>query len=191
MILTMRLSFLSMIIVIIIISYDLEYFLKFGLLSSIIFYIWVYIVIPITYHTVEYFYTVCYYCKIRMKSINKNTEKLIKNTFIPYSSINELLRNYDNMFKTIINYNKMWKKIFFILVYSFIPFNLVLLHELLFEELPKQTMIAILFTIIYSLLILFSCNLTTASVLKQVLKSEKLIFKLLIKLGPVVNVKRK
>ncbi len=191
MILTIRLSFLAMIIVVIIFVYDFLYLIKFGLLSSIIFYIWVYYVVALCYYSVQYFYTVCYYCKIRMKSLNDNTEAILKISFISLPLIDKLLEDHNNIFKTIINYNRFWKKIFFILIYSFIPFNLTLLHQLLFEDLPKQSLIAIGFAFTFATLFLFSCNLMTASVLSEVLRSEKLIHKILTKMGPIVNTKRK
>jgi len=189
--LTMRLSFLTMIIVVIIFVYDLLYLIKFGLLSSIIFYIWMYYVVALCYYSVQYFYTVCYYCKIRMKSLNVNTEAILKMSFISIPLIDKLLEDHNNIFKTIINYNRFWKKIFFIIIYSFIPFNLTLLHQLLFEDLPKHSLIAIGFTFTFATLFLFSCNLITASVLSEILRSEKLIHKFLIKMGPSVNTKRK
>jgi len=188
---TIRISFLLMIIIIIVFKYNLHYFIKYGLISSIIFYFWVYFTAPMVYYVMEYIYIICNYCRTRVNSINKKTIYLTNKFFKSYQLIDKLLEEYNDMFNTINDYNRFLKKIYLIFILCLIPYDLILLHQILFEDLPIQTLIAITLTLVFSLFLQSFLNSISASVSNEVSKSEKLIRQLMIKSGIIVNNTRK
>jgi len=126
-----------------------------------------------------------------MNSININLKSLIHNEFISNQSIDEFLKDHNDMCNTINDYNKFWKNIFQILVLSLIPANLLNLQQLLFEKMPNNTLIALVNFLIFTLTLLYICNTLTALVSKQVLKSYVLINKLLLKLKSNHSIRRR
>jgi len=184
-------SVILIVIMITLFRYKFYYFIQYGFISSIIFYLFIYLGLGITYHSFGYFYYICYYCKVRVKSINQNTEYLINKTFTSLSQIDKLLKNHNNMCKTIQEYNRFWSKIYALFIYNLIPCNLIILHQFLNQELPTHTFIAVLIFILFTISVQLSCNSITASVSKEVSGSHKLFIKLFLKLGPAMNTKRK
>jgi len=117
-----------------------------------------------------------------MQSINNKLNKIIEEKFIFKSTIDNLLEDHIQMCNTIIYYNKFWNKILQLIILSLIPFNLICLHQIFFEELPKQTIISASTVLLFTLFYLLLLSTITASVHKEVLKSYKLFNKLFIKL---------
>jgi len=185
------LSISLMIVIIIIFKYDFNYFIKFGFISSILFYLYVYYVASFVYYGPMYFFIVCYYCKMRMQSINNKLKKIFGKIIISKSSIDNLLEDHNQMCNTIIIYNKFWNKILQLIILSMIPFNLIYLHQIFFEDLPKQTIFATSTVLLFTSFFLLTMNTITAVVHKEVLKSYKLFNKILIKLGNSKSIKRK
>jgi len=95
------------------------------------------------------------------------------------------------MCNTIIYYNKFWRKILELIILSLIPFALIYLHQLFFEDLPELAAISTATVVSFTLFFLWITNAITASVHKEALKSHKLFNKLFLKLGNNKSIKRK
>jgi len=184
-------SVVLMIFVIMIFVYDFWYLIEFGFLSAILYYFYVYYVVVITFTSVKYFYIICYYCKLSMESINISTESLTNKALLSFKSIDKLLKNHNDMCFSVSIYNKFWRNIYRIIIFGLIPFNLIYLHQLLFEEISVQTLVVILFSSILCTIFIFLCNTMTASVSSEFANNYKLMLKLFIKFGTIINMKRK
>ena len=184
-------SFLLSVIVLLI-SYNFWRFLKYGIIAIIIHNLWFYYALAIIYFTFSYLYYICFYCKIRMKTINTNIKSINNSFLMSYALIDKLIKDHNNICKTIISYNNFWQKILRLLIgCNLIPFTLIFLHQSMFEDLPFHTLFTAITGFSCGLSILFLIFFITSSVSKEVSKSYKLIYKLLIKFGPIVNTKRK
>ena len=184
-------SFFVLVILLLLLNYDLEHMLKYGIISGFLFYTWLIYVVPCTYQTVKYFLIVCFNCKYRVIELNKMGEQIAKQPFLRYTSLWKLLDSYNKIFNLIEIYNKFWKKNLFIVVYGLTPFNLILLHQLVFEALPNYVLICVGFAFTFATAFLFLLNSITASVFKEVKRSEQIIFDLMTKFYTNSNIKRK
>jgi hypothetical protein len=150
----------------------------FGILNAIYFCFWCYSVLLITTYTFLYFFITCYYCSLKMKSLNQNMPK--KHGFLGLRQLNNILDEHNAIINEIISYNKFWKKYYFTMNYALIPFNLMVLQQILFENLPLHSLISSLFLAVGYLISFLVLNLVTASVNRQVSKSYKNLYKLYI-----------
>jgi hypothetical protein len=123
-----------------------------------------------------YYFVVCYYVNLRFNTLNRMILEAIKKFHI--NKLQEILAEHNSICDDIFAFNKFWKKCFFAINYNIIPINLMLLHEILFEDsLFLGQIAAILITTGY-LSSHFILNLITASVNKNTTKSRKNLLKL-------------
>ena len=116
-----------------------------------------------------------------------NSEKLLLN----YKSIDKIIGEHNKICQSIFEYNIFWKNYYCLLIYTLIPINAILLHQILFESLPTFVLIAgtLGFISIFGFQILI--NLMTASISREVTKSNKYINNFYMKYSLVINIKRK
>jgi len=172
-------------------KFEFWYFLKFCLLSFTIFIFWCVYVTAIPYFGIGYFYFVIYYCKLRIRNINENVEDLINKSFFSLTSVDDLIEDHNNICEMINNYNKLWRNVYALFVYNLIPYNLNLLHQLWSEELPTYSLYLFTSVAVLSVTFQFLFNFITASVSKEVAKSHKLIYSLLVRFGRNISVRNK
>jgi hypothetical protein len=185
-------SFLALIPVITsIIVHDLEYILKYGILSGILFYAFTHFVIFILGYSFLYFFIVCYYCKIRFKSFNRKIGANNNKIFIKNELFDALLEEHNEICDTIILYNKFWSKYYFALTYTLIPVNLMLIEEISFHKLNFATFgvcSTFCFTAMFCHLLF---NSITGSINAEAVKSYKFMHQFLIDINFSIDIKRK
>jgi len=166
-----------------------------GFISSLIFCVEFICVAIIISYSFLYYFIVCSYCKIRFKSLNnKISESITSRPFFVTKIVSELIEEQNNICNDIIVHNEFWKKYLFVITYSLIPVNLMILHSLLFEELVKYIFALTLMVVLASSFIQFTFISMTASINKESSKTYKLLFKfyseknIRIKLGNKIKV---
>src|SRR5260221_685315 len=84
-------------------------FIIYGIISIILYILLSFLIVKILYYSFEYFYIICYYCKIRVKCLCNqmvlNSEHLLLN----YKSIDKIIRGHNKICQTIFKYNLFWK----------------------------------------------------------------------------------
>jgi hypothetical protein len=128
------------VILIMIFNYDFYYALKYGFISALVFCLYLYYSLGIIYHTIMYFFIICYYCKILTNNLNKNLEYLIKKFFISKKAIDNLLKDHNYMCNTIQEFNIFWKNIYLSLILGSVLITALILHQIFFEDLPEYTL---------------------------------------------------
>jgi hypothetical protein len=180
-----------MLTAIIVFKYDLFRAISIGLISLIVLWLHSYYIASIFYYSLMYFLIISYYCKLRMNSINENLKILIEKFIVPNKSIDNLLKDHNDICNTINDYNIFWKRIYELTLYGIIPINLIFLHQIFFEDLLLINRLAFIIAVIPNLSLLFVLNFMTASVHKEVSKSYRLINSLLLKLGSNLATRRR
>jgi hypothetical protein len=184
-------SFITLMPISTIIFQDLEYILKYGILSGISFCAFAYFVIFIPCYSFLYYFIVCYYCRIRFKSFNRKIGANNNKIFIKNEFFDALLEEHNEICDTIILYNKFWSKYYFALTYSLIPVNLMLIEEIAFHKLNFATF-GVASTFCFGAMfchLLF--NSITGSINAEAVKSYKFMHQFLIDTKFSVNIKRK
>jgi hypothetical protein len=185
-------SFLTLIpIITSIVVHDLEYILKYGVLSGILFYAFSHTVIFISCYSFLYYFIVCYYCKIRFKSFNRKIGANSNKIFIKNEFIDALLEEHDQICDTIILYNKFWNKYYFALTYSLIPANLMLIEEITFHKLAFATFGVCSTFSIGTMICHLLFNSITGSINAEAVKSYKSMHQFLIDINFSIDIKRK
>jgi len=96
-------------------NYDFVDFLLFGLTWILISLIWCYHCCIVAYYFPGYFFIVCYYLKLRLKTFVKRL-KIFKTSVKRYPNMAKLLKvkllleEHNDLCKQIHHYNKYWKK---------------------------------------------------------------------------------
>jgi hypothetical protein len=176
---------------IIVFNYDFFRAIFIGLISLIVFWLYCYYAAGIVYYSLMYFLVISYYCKLRMNSINENLKILTEKFIISNKSIDNLLKDHNDICNTINDYNIFWKRIYELTLYGIIPINLILLHQVFFGDLLLLNHLGFIISVTSYLSLLFVLNFMTASVHKEVSKSYRLINSLLLKLGSNHTTRRK
>jgi hypothetical protein len=127
-------------------------------------------------HTFFYYFIVCYCVEIRFNSFNK--ELFERKLLFKIRHIEEIIGEHNRICNDIQEYDKFWRKYYFILCYTIIPLNLMFLQQLLFYNLIITSVITITSIIIGLILSHIILNLITASVNKNASKSHKYLFKI-------------
>jgi len=161
----------------------------YGILNVFWFCLWSFCITNIIAYSFFYYFIVCFYFIIAFKSLNNKITQI--EMFYRRRKVNQIIIEHKLICDDINKYNKFWKKYYFAINYTLIPINLMLLHQLLFEELIFSTfVVSVLFLFSYSLSH-FLFNLLTASINRESLKSHKYLQKLLTKNLFLMNVKQK
>jgi hypothetical protein len=176
---------------IIIFNYDFYRAISFGLISLMLILLYCYYSVALIHYCLMYFLIICYYCKLRMNSINKNLNYLIEKFMISNKSIDNLLKDHNDLCNAIYDYNIFWKRIYKYCLYGIIPINLIFLHQVFFGELRLQILLGFIIAVISYLSLLLILNFITASVHKEVSKSYKLLHLLYLKISSTHMIKRK
>jgi hypothetical protein len=167
---------------IILFKYDFYRAITIGLISLIIIWLYCNYTAGLIYYSLMYFLIVSYYCKLRMNSINENLKILTENFMIPNKSIDNLLKDHNDICNTINDYNIFWKRIYEMTLYGIIPTSLISLHQVFFGDLLLLNRLGFIIQVTSCLSLLFVLNFMTASVHKEVSKSYRLINFLFLKL---------
>lgn len=114
-------------------NYTLFDFVVFGIPWTLIWIIWDYFIITGLYWMPAYYFIVCFYVKLRLRSVYKKLNKMIvRKKSIPivlkYFKAFNIIKEHNEICVTINNYNKFWRKylsitsIIFILLICFLSY---------------------------------------------------------------------
>jgi len=157
-----------------ILFFDSTDILVYGIISSLKLCSFIYFIFIIISYSFLHYFIVCYYCKMRFTLFNREILELISNkVFFMSKTVNQLIDELDRVCNDIIVHNKFWKKYLFIITYTLIPINLMLLHQLFFEDLMIAIYILSLSFVITTLLSQYMINSMTASINIEASKSYK------------------
>jgi len=157
-----------------ILFFDSTDILIFGIMSSSKLCAFVYSVFIIISYSFLYYFIVCYYCKMRFMSFNRDIFELISNKVLFTSkTVTQLIDELNLICNDIILHNKFWKKYLFIITYTLIPINLMILHQIFFEHLMIGIRIISLLFMIATFVSQYLLNYMTASINIEASKSYK------------------
>jgi len=189
----LSLSFMILLIITtLVINFNYSDLIKYGLITAINYFIWFHINAVGNIEVFLYYFIVCYYFKLRLKSFNKcllsdKTEKV----FLKFKAIDQLIEDHNRICLDIKTYNRFWKKYYFAFIYTLFPANLLILQLILFEKI-SFTVFCILFCFglgtIFSQLIF---NFMTASITTETSKSYKALQKFYLHMNYSMNISRK
>jgi len=171
--------------------HDWNLIMTFGVINILLYLPITYFVTFTVFYAFLYFYIVCHYCKMRFKSFHKFIDKVNQKQFFEYRVLNEIVNEYNDICNTIIKYNKFWKNYYFVLNYTLIPINLMLLHQSLFENIHSIILLTLILTNICCLAIHLVFNTIMASVNKESTKSFKYLQRFYLNIVSLINNKQK
>jgi hypothetical protein len=163
--------------------------LFFGILSAIFHGLWTNYAFGVQLYSFLFYFMSCYYFEIRFKILNNNISRNSKLSVVKLTA--RIIREHNNICNDILKYDKFWKSFYFVLTYTIIPMNLMLLQQLLLDDIILTAIL------IYSMLVIIYSvshtvvNLISASVNKNALKSHKFLFKFQTKFISSINVKQR
>jgi hypothetical protein len=163
--------------------------LFFGILNAIFHGLWTNYALGVQLYSFLFYFMSCYYFEIRFKILNNNISRNSKLSVVKLTA--RIIREHNNICNDILKYDKFWKSFYFVLTYTIIPINLMLLQQLLLDD------IILTAVLIYSMLVIIYSvshivvNLISASVNKNALKSHKFLFKFQTKFLSSINVKQR
>ena len=139
----------------------------------------------VVYHSLLFYFIVCYYCKYRFKSYNSTAIDIMKESFITSKKFSILIKEHNSVCYDIFINNKFWKKYYFAINYTLIPFSLLCLHQLLFENLNLLAFLIIFIAFLCQFCFHLIFNLMTASINNEAKKSYKILIKILQKFNNI------
>ena len=159
-------------------AYNLMDFILFGILSDLIFILFIYSLAPVGFYSFLCYYIVCEYIRWKFKSINESfreySNKFTTNPIV----FNHLIHKHNILCKEIHCFNKFWKRFFFNITYTLMPTNLLLLHQIIFGKFDNFVvpyLLETVFVISFSLYLIMC--LTNLSINRESKKSFKILFK--------------
>jgi len=167
-----QLSFPLMTISVLIVHFDsITVHISYAILNSIMFCLWCYSILKIISYSFFYYFIVCYYCRMRLRSLNKLISKI--KIFSKSSKIDEVIKEQNDICNDMVIYNKFWKNYYFAINYVLTPINLMLLEEMLFEKLPFTTLLIVILFLVNNLLSHLMLNILTASLNREARELHK------------------
>jgi len=179
-------------VILVIASHDLIEIFKYGIPGILVYFSMGFPILFILSYSFLYYYIVCYYCRMRFRILNnflvlKSANKM----FIKYKLIDELFQEHNSICNKIVFYNKFWKHYFFAINYALIPFNLLLMQQIIFEKTNLSIFMTLFSVLCGSLGSHLMLNSIIASSNKESSKSYKSLHNLFLNFINVINIKRK
>jgi hypothetical protein len=100
--------------------------LFFGILNAIYHGLWAHYVLTIQLYSFQFYFMSCYYFEIRFKIFNNNISRNSKLSVVKLTA--RIISEHNNICNDILKYDKFWKSFYFVLMYTIIPMNLMILH---------------------------------------------------------------
>jgi hypothetical protein len=162
--------------------------LFFGILDAIFHVLWTNYVLSVQLYSFLFYFMSCYYFEIRFKILNNNISRNSKLSVVKLTA--RIISEHNNICNDILKYDKFWKNFYFVLTYTIIPINLMLLQQLLLDDIVFTAILLYLMVVIIYLISHIVLNLISASVNKNALKSHKFLFKFQNKFLSLISVKQ-
>jgi hypothetical protein len=163
--------------------------LFFGILNAIFHGLWTNYALGVQLYSFLFYFMSCYYFEIRFKILNNNISGNSKLSVVKLTT--RIICEHKNICNDILKYDKFWKSFYFILTYTIIPINLMLLQQLLLDDIILTAILIYSMIVIIYLMSHIVLNLISASVNKNALKSHKFLFKFQTKFISSINVKQR
>jgi hypothetical protein len=178
-------------IVLLAINFNFIDVLKYGIISLLLYYLFCIPFLTLITYGFFYYFIVCYYFKIRFKSLELFITNLTNGSRLKFSSFRAVIKQHNSICKDMKNYNRFWSKYYFALNYTIIPFNLLALQLIFFEENAPMVLISAIIFIIFSMFSHFTLNSITASVNGEAGNSFKYLNKLFMSENSILSVRSK
>ncbi len=163
--------------------------LFFGILNAIFHCLWTNYVLGVQLYSFLFYFMSCYYFEIRFKILNNNISRNSKLSVVKLTA--RIISEHNNICNDILKYDKFWKSFYFVLTYTIIRINLMLLQQLLFDDIILTAILIYSMGVIIFLKSHIVLNLISASVNKNALKSHKFLFKFQTKFLSLISVKQR
>jgi len=138
--------------------YSLDHLLKASIWMSINLFLIVYTVVN-SYIVVAFMYFIQLYINLKAQKVNESMKTFETNSHTNISIItNSFLVEHNQICLEIHNINKFWKKLYSNFVYTMIPFNLLALHQIIFEDLKLHVQITFGIIVIVQFFLYFGFN---------------------------------
>ena len=165
--------------------------LLFGLLSALLFVIFMFCGTRLTAYSFLYYYCICVYFGIYFKEYQIKIRAENERIFLIKENIMDLLNVQNIILNKIIKFNRFWCDYTFIVCYTIIPMTLVFIELILFHRLEIHSRILISFLGLVLLLSLFCFNIIAANINSKAINSAKSLYKLLFKFRLCLNISEK
>jgi len=136
------------------------------------------------YTSASLFYLILYYFELRCDKINGRITVL--NLFHSKGVLiltKILIIDHNNICDEISVYNRFWKKHYFWFLYSVIPINLCVLHQVLFEEMMIYSLLMWFFIVVSSWIFIFFISFCASVVSNRIHSTAKKLYKLQLNLN--------
>jgi hypothetical protein len=183
----------SIILGIVLLAINLNFIdvLKYGIISLLLYYLFCFSFPTIFFYGFFYYFIVCYYFKIRFKSLKPFITNSTNGSRLKFSSLRAIIKQHNTICKDTKNYNRFWSKYYFALNYTIIPFNLLALQLIFFEDNALMVLISATIFVILSMFSHFMLNSITASVNAEAGNSFKYLNKLFMSKNSILSVRSK
>lgn len=165
--------------------------LKYGIISLLLYYLFCIPSLTLLSYGFFYYFIVCYYFKIRFKSLKLFITNLTNESRLKFSTFRAVIKQHNSICKDTKNYNRFWSKYYFVLNYTLIPFNLLALQLIFFEDNALMVLISAIIVVISSMFSHFMLNSITASVNGEAGNSFKYLNKLFMSENSILSIRSK
>jgi len=126
--------------------------------------IWCYLMSWITIYPFSFFHVICYYCILRIKLNNDQLYSVLDSQEKVTQIFGQFLEEYNDIQKTVYDFNKFWKKYYLVSIFTLTPINVICIQQIFFAKLEKS-ILAIFVVVAYNTSIfIFLVNFISASV---------------------------
>jgi len=140
---------------------------------------WIYVIVfginSLT--TLTFVCLLSYYFNLKANKINRNLNVLLNSNKLSSYQVSiaakSFISEHNQICFQISSFNKFWKKLYFIFVFTVIPMNLCFLHQFLFGKIELFVRLFIGFSVIIELFVIFIFQFMIASISSSMHKSAK------------------
>ena len=130
---------------------------------------------------------ICFVAIIHLKSINRRIFHLLDKNVVLfqrslnihiYKNIKQFIEEHNDFCHIFVDYNRFWSKVYFAFFFTLIPINLVLLHQILFEDIEWKIRLFLGFAAIILTLEVYIIQYIFAYISYEIHKTTKLLARL-------------
>jgi hypothetical protein len=164
--------------------------LKYAIISLLLYCLFCIPVLIVGFYGFLYYFIVCYYFRMRFKSLKLLIINLSKVSQYRFSTFREIIK-HNSICKDTQNYNRFWSKYYFALTFTITPINLLALQLIFFEDNALMVLISATVFVILSMFSHFMLNSITASVNEEAKNSFIYLNKIFISKNSILSVRSK
>jgi hypothetical protein len=165
--------------------------LKYGIISLLLYCLFCIPLLIVSFYGFFYYFIICYYFRMRFKSLKLLIINLSKVSQFRYNTFREIIKQHNNICKDTKNCNRFWSKYYFALTFTIIPINLLTLQLIFFEDNALMVLISATIFVILSMFSHFMLNSITALVNAEAGNSFKYLNKIFISKNSILSIRSK